>query len=142
LNSLVDAWKNGKPTSKTVRLPNTDANGNPVIRTVRSRTGKLSFGQAFKRLRALGVPDPQARKLLRSAYRRGEQGRAWLNVDEQQTLRQAGLSPKAGRYKSLAFLTPAQAQALGNRLPAGHRVYQAQSKVQDFGDIYVLDETY
>src|SRR4029077_10689092 len=82
INKLVDQWKNGKPSSVTVVAK--DASGNPirnadgVLQTVTQTgvQGKLSYRQAYRKLRALKIGDAAARRYLDTAYKRGEQGRA------------------------------------------------------------------
>lgn len=128
LSGLVDTWFDGKKTTKHTPVQNpdgspvTDANGAPIFRTVDGDPlGRLDYGQAYKRLRALNVADQQARALLNTRYQRGHRGRAWLSNEEQIALKNAGLSPKATRYKSVAYLTKDQVTALqqAHKLPAG-----------------------
>lgn len=141
LNKFVDTWFDGKKTTKRVQVTNpdgspvTDANGAPIFRTVDGDPqGRLDYGQAYKRLRALNVPDGQARQLLNTRYQRGQRGRAWLTNEEQAALKNARLSPKAHRYKSVAFLDAEQVAALkqAHKLPSGELI---QGK-------YVIDEGY
>ena len=144
INNYINAWKNGKPTSQTVKAANPDANGNPVYRTIKTNTGQLNYQQAYKRLTTMGVPDPQARTYLDTAYKRGEQGRAWLTNEEQHTLTQASLPPRAYRYKGVGYIDQKQASALkaaGAKLPPGQWI-QGSTATKDLGPIYVIDEAY
>jgi hypothetical protein len=143
INSWVDAFKNGKPVTTSVLAPKPDANGNPVYRSIRQKTGQLSYLQAYKRLTALHVPDPQARQALDTVYKRGEQGRSWLSNEEQAALSASKLPPVAHRYKGVAYLDRTQAQALtaAHRMPPGHWI-QGSTATKDLGPIYVIDETY
>lgn len=128
LNKFVDTWFDGKKTTQRTPVQNpdgspvTDANGAPIYRTTDGEpSGRLDYGQAYKRLRALNVSDTQARQLLNTRYQRGIRGRAWLTNEEQTALKNAGLPAKATRYKSVAYLTRDQVSALqqAHKLPAG-----------------------
>jgi hypothetical protein len=141
LSKMVDLWYDGKKTTDRAPVTNpdgtavTDANGAPVYRTVDGpQQGQLNYGQAYKRLRSLNVADVQARQLLDTRYARGDRGRAWLSNEEQAALKNAGLSPKATRYKTIAFLTRDQVTALtqAHKLPPG----------QWAGNQYVIDQIY
>lgn len=144
LSSMVDTLYNGTTSSVRVKAPNPDANGNPVYRSTTKRTGQFNYQQAYQRLRALNVPDPQARQALDTVYKRGERGRAWLTNEEQSALKQSGLLPSAHRYKTLAYLDTTQAAALqaAGGLPAGEWIKQAKTKTKDLGPIYVLSEAF
>ena len=144
INSLVTAWKNGKSTTQSIKQPNPDANGNAVYRTKRVTTGKLSFGQAYRRLVAMGLNDKQARKYLATAYKRGEQGRAWLTNEEQAVLRAAKrVRPTSHNYRGVHYLDRDQAAALkaAGQMPPGHWI-QGSTRTQDLGPIYVIAQTY
>ena len=145
LNQMVQTFKTGGIVRQTVALPNPDKNGNPIYKTVTKRTGALKFQQAYNRLRALHVSDIDARHLLATVYKRGEQGRGWLTNEEQTVLRsQRGLVPRAHVYKGVGFLDRNQYAAL-QRLglhPPGHWVDGGHTSTQDFGTVYVIDQTY
>lgn len=151
LNQMVQSFKNGGLTRVTIQptnaagQPATDKNGNPVYKTITKRTGKLGFQQAYNRLRALHVTDVDARHLLASAYKRGEQGRGWLTNEEQAVLKsQRGLVPHAHRYKGVGFLDRGQAAVLQRLglLPPGSWQDGGHTSTQDFGTVYVIDQTY
>jgi hypothetical protein len=129
---LVDQWKQGKVQTVTVPSPNPDQNGNPVTHRVSTQSGQLNFMQAYKRLRAMGYGDRKARSYLDSAYKRGEQGRAWLSNEEQAILRRAGLQPRARIVQGHGVLSAAQVAALGPKAPPG---------IQSQGG-YVISQTY
>lgn len=129
ISNFVDAWKTGK--TATVRVPVVDKSGKPVLNSngvpqsqVKTVTVKqLQYGQAYVRLRAMGIKDKKARTYLDTAYQRGDQGRAWVTNEEQATLRKAKLPPKAKIVNGHGVLTVAQAHALqkAGQLPAGQQ---------------------
>ena len=112
ISTLVDKWKGGRTVSKTVRAPNPDANGNPVVKTVKTQQGQLSFEQAYKRLTAMGVADKTARQYLQTAYQRGEQGRGWLTNEQRNILKKSGRQSYVAKYQGHAFITPQMYAAL------------------------------
>jgi hypothetical protein len=151
INTWVDAFKNGKPTSvtrpvidpKTGQVKTNPTTGKPVTTTQTQALGRLNYGQAYARLTALHVPDQEARQALDTVYKRGEQGRSWLSNEEQHALSSAKLPPVAHRYNGHAYLDQTQAQALtaANRMPPGQWV-QGHTNTQDLGPIYVIASTY
>jgi hypothetical protein len=141
LNGLVDSWYQGKPSSRRVRAPELDANGNPVFQIRPGpRTGQLTYQQAYRRLRALNVADQQARQLLDTRYKRGERGRPWLALPQRTTLRKAGVNPNAnyrrGSEGMYAYLTRRQALVLqqAGLLPPG--------KWTPSGGAFLIEEGY
>lgn len=152
INNLVTAWKTGKSTTVSVKEPHSDANGNAVYKTKRITTGKLSFGQAYKRLTTMGLNDTQARQYLDSAYKRGEQGRGFLTNEERAALHAnapkrlpgfAGDFTAAHVYKGVGYLDQQQAAVLSHAglMPPGHWI-NGSTKMKDLGPIYVIAETY
>lgn len=145
LNQMVQAFKDGGLVRQTVALANPDKNGNTVYKTITKRSGKLGFQQAYNRLRALHVGDVDARHLLATVYKRGEQGRGWLTNEEQAVLKSIPqLTPHAHRYKGVGFLDRNQAAALQRLglLPPGSWQDGGHTSTQDFGTVYVIDQTY
>jgi hypothetical protein len=61
----------------------------------------MPYGQAYKRLRNMGLDEATARENLQSVYPRGQGGRAWLTNDEQAVLRQAAKARGEGGYAGL-----------------------------------------
>lgn len=119
IGKLVDAWKNGTiknvttiPTNPDGTPKYTKGSGAPDSVTQSTQTGQLNYGQAYKRLRAMGIGDAPARQYLNTAYQRGEQGRAWVTNAEQAVLQKAGLPPKAKVINGKGVLSAAQYQAL------------------------------
>lgn len=128
INTLVGQWRNGKVQNVNVLQPNPDSNGNPVYRSVSTQTGTLQYGQAYSRLRAMGVGDLKARQYLDTAYMKGQQGRSWLTNSQQSALRAAGLTAKAkvvkdakGRTHGLLTLKQADLLHRKNLLPKGQQ---------------------
>lgn len=127
LSKLVDTWKSGKAQSAHVAQTDKDGNvlrdtnGAVIYKTQTGIAGQMPFGQAYKRLIAFGVTDVKARQLLDTAYRRGEQGRAWVTNEEQAVLTRSRVPAKAHIVNGHGVLSPAQYQALkkANKLPPG-----------------------
>lgn len=133
ISGFVDKWKAGKTQSVTTVAKDAqgntvyDANGAPktVTQTVQG-TKPLGYGQAYRRLRAMGLGDVKTREYLNTAYVRGEQGRAWVTNREQSALSKAGLPPRArvmtkADGTKVGVLTGAQYHALtsvGIQVPA------------------------
>lgn len=125
VNTLVDQWYAGKRSMKRVKAPELDANGNPVYQTVPGGvSGQLSYQQAYKRLRAMHVPDATARTMLDTRWKRGERGRPWLSTTERNLLKGARVKATASYYQGYAYLTDAQVKVLqaAGALPAGEWV--------------------
>lgn len=127
ISNLVDKWKNGKvekvPVAQT-KADGTvvrDVNGAVVYKNQAGSSGQLGYLQAYKRLTSFGKSDAEARKILNTAYKRGEQGRSWVSNEEQAALAKAKLPPKAHVVNGHGVLTPAQYQALkkARKLPPG-----------------------
>lgn len=127
LTKLVDSWKNGKVQNANVAQTDADGNvvrdqnGAVVYKSVSGSTGTLGYGQAYKRLRAFGKSDQQARAVLNTAYQRGQQGRAWVTNEEQAALSKAGQPSKATLVNGHGVLSPKQYAALkaAGKLPPG-----------------------
>jgi hypothetical protein len=83
----------------------------------------MPYDQAYKQLRQAGLSDQQARKRLNTIYPKGIGGRAWLNNEQQATLRAAG-QPVAGGTIDIADPGP-DGSPIGER----HYITQAQAKV-------------
>lgn len=129
VSKLIGGWKTGKVVSvhqeqfDSKGKPITDSNGAPVYKSVSAQSGQLKFGQAYRRLRAMGLTDVKARQYLDTAYARGEQGRAWVTNEEQAVLKRAKLPSKARVVSGHGVLTVAQAHALqkAGKLPPGQQ---------------------
>ena len=133
ISKMVDTWRNGTTKNVTTipRNPDgspkyVDAYGNPKSVTQTVVTGKLSYTQGYRRLRAMGLSDAKARAYLNSAYPKGTQGRAFLTNAQQATLRASKLpvkvkTTKAANGRKTALLTHVQYLALkaAHRLPKG-----------------------
>lgn len=131
ISKLVDGWKNGKLSSVTTIAR--DAKGNPIpnsagapeTTTQTVPTGTLDYGQAYQRLISFGKTDQQARALLNTAYKRGEQGRAWVTNEEQAALTAAKLPTNVAvlptKNGKQGVLTMKQYQVLhaAGKLPPG-----------------------
>lgn len=173
LNNMVTTWKNGKVGEQ--RVVATDKNGKEIRNPdgslkyiiVPATTGKLTYQQAYQRLRAMKVTDLQARQALNTAYRRGEEGRPYLSAPERLALRKAGKQTWAVRltkaqlkklveqypqanfgaeetHASNAVLTPAQVAALekaGYHLD-GWWVVGSYGGGSNIGRRYLLKESY
>lgn len=115
LSGLVDSFYTGD--TQNVRVPVVDSNKQPVVdangvpRTqIQTKTvGQLTYQQAYKRLKALNVPEQQTLDLLNTKYQRGERGRPWLGAPERAVLAKVkGITPTAHYYKGHAYLDLAQ----------------------------------
>jgi hypothetical protein len=128
---FVDKWKTGKTQSVTTIAKDKDGNiaydmnGAPKTTTQTVEATKpLQYGQAYRRLRAMGLGDRKARSYLNTAYQKGEQGRAWLTNEQRSALQKAGRQTRVGFYQGHAFIALPQAAALknANKLPPGELV--------------------
>ena len=96
---------------------------------VTSTTHTTNYQTAYKYLRSRGVDDQQARELLNSSYKKGQDGRAWLTNEEQSAFSQYNqtkgkaikghptggfgpVQPTPGMYNGQAFLTGRQLEVL------------------------------
>lgn len=131
ISGFVDKWKSGKTQSVTSVAK--DADGNPVydangapktISETKTSVPPLKYGQAYRRLRTMGLTDVKARSYLNTAYQKGEQGRGWLTNDQRSTLQKAGRQSYVGFFQGHAFIALPQAAALkkANKLPPGELV--------------------
>jgi hypothetical protein len=115
VSNQVDSWYTGKVGKNVPVVTGYDKQDNPKYTSLPPGTtyddpdnpgkkltvpggvtGRLTYQQAYKRLRGMKYNDQQARTFLDSKWARGERGRPWLNVDER---RQAGVAG-AQRFSS------------------------------------------
>jgi hypothetical protein len=131
INGFIEKWKAGKTQPVTTVAKDAqgntvyDSNGAPkTITETKTSNPPLSYGQAYRRLRAMNLSDAKAREYLNTAYQRGEQGRAWLTNEQRGTLQKAGRQTYVGHYQGHAFIGLGQAAALkkANKLPPGELV--------------------
>lgn len=153
IDAMVQSWYTGKKQTQQVQATNKkgkpayDSNGNPVyVKQPAAPTGRLTYQQAYRRLRALNVPDQQARQVLDTTYKRGERGRPWVAAPQRTVLQKAGLPQNAKYDHGVAYLTPDQVAALqaAGMLPPGEK--HPANGIKDRGRslmwVYVIDPGY